>query len=125
MKHILRASDGQSHGLPARVRIREFLGDSVLLTLDTDVDCQEITAPRGVPGAATEQVGKKAEEDDVLHTLEAGADRLRVTGPRNLGAAEGDLMMLVPREDRVHFFAAPSGEAIGHTGGSERQRLPL
>lgn len=74
-----------SQGLPARVRMREFLGEDVLLTLN------------------------------------ANGDRLRIVVPRDAIAAEGSIVTLRPRQDRVHFFATTSGEAIGHTGQPERQ----
>ena len=69
----------EKSGLQAKVRFREFLGETVLLTLDT------------------------------------GAERVRVVAPRDTQARETDLVSLVPRLDRLHFFSIESGMAVAHS----------
>lgn len=68
-----------SQGLSTRVRIREFMGENLLLT------------------------------------VEKGDLRIRMVVSRDTQVQEGDPVTIYPREDRVHFFATTSGQAIGHT----------
>lgn len=68
-------------GIAGHIRIREALGDTTLLTIDT--------------------------EDD----------RLRLRSGGGLSAREGEPVRLHPREDRIHFFDADTGVAVGQSAG--------
>ena len=70
---------GEGPGLGATVRFREFLGETVLLTLDSEVE------------------------------------RIRVMVSRDNLAKENDMVKLIPRQDRLHFFSVSTGLAIAHT----------
>ncbi|MCY3732904.1 MAG: ABC transporter ATP-binding protein, partial [Chloroflexi bacterium] len=70
-------------GIAGRIRIRENLGDTTLLAVDTE------------------------------------GDRLRLRSGAGLGVREGENVRLHPRADRIHFFDAATGIAVGRSAGSE------
>ena len=78
-----RLDDADGPGIAARVRVREVLGDAVLLT----VDCE--------------------------------GDRLRVRHGHGPDAREGAHVRLRPRADRIHFFDAATGVALGRPAEPE------
>ena len=69
-------------GIAGRIRIRENLGDTTLLSVDT------------------------------------GGDRLRLRSGAGLAVREGETVRLHPRADRIHFFDAATGLAVGQAAGS-------
>lgn len=77
-------SDG-AEGLPVVVRVREFTGENLLLTLDTG---------------------------DTAQKLSARDDRPRVIVPRSTGVEEGAKLVVTPRLDRLHFFVPSTGESL-------------
>ena len=70
-------------GIAGRIRVREALGDSTLLTVDTE------------------------------------GDRLRLRSGGGVSAQEGERVRLHPKADRIHFFDAATGAAVGRTDGAE------
>ena len=73
-------------GIAGRIRIREALGDTTLLTVDTE------------------------------------GDRLRLRSGAGLTVREGEHVRLHPRADRIYFFDAATGVAVGRTAGPEAGR---
>ena len=69
-------------GIAGRIRIRENLGDTTLLSVDTE------------------------------------GERLRLRSGAGLSAREGETVRLHPRADRIHFFDAATGVAVGQSAGS-------
>ena len=68
-------------GIAGRIRIRENLGDTTLLAVDTE------------------------------------GDRLRLRSGAGLTVREGENVRLHPRADRIHFFDAATGIAVGRSAG--------
>ena len=69
-------------GIAGRIRIRENLGDTTLLSVDTE------------------------------------GDRLRLRSGAGLAVREGETVRLHPRADRIHFFDAATGLAVGQSAGT-------
>ena len=79
-----RLGGPEGPGIAGRIRIREALGDTTLLTVDTE------------------------------------GDRLRLRSGAGLTVREGERVRLHPRADRIHFFDAATGVAVGQPADPER-----
>ena len=70
------------------------------------------------PGIAGHIRIREALGDTTLLTVDAEGDRLRLRSGGGLSAREGERVRLHPRADRIHFFDAATGVAVGQSAGS-------
>ena len=67
------------------------------------------------PGIAGQIRVREALGDTTLLTVDSEGDRLRLRSGGGLAVREGERVRLHPRPDRIHFFHAETGAAVGRT----------
>ena len=71
------------------------------------------------PGIAGQIRVREALGDTTLLTVDAEGDRLRLRSGAGLNVREGERVRLHPRADRIHFFDAATGAAVGRATDTE------
>ncbi len=72
----------------------------------------------GAPGIAGHIRIREALGDTTLLAVDTEGDRLRLRSGGGLSAREGERVRLHPRADRIHFFDAATGVAVGQSAGT-------
>jgi multiple sugar transport system ATP-binding protein len=115
-EHLTVAESGNANGetLAARVELVEALGNESLVHFSTDA-----RRVRNRGGAWTPDAAVQASGDIAGASASEGVARVDPRVP----VAPGDRVTFAVEVDRLHFFDAETGDAIGASGRSEVTRL--
>ena len=72
------------------------------------------------PGIAGQMRVREALGDFTLLSVDTESDSLRLRSGAGLTVREGERVRLHPRADRIHFFDAATGVAVGQPADPER-----